>query len=169
MVKKRENPPPRDRNRDGRAEQSRPRDSLGRPLPYGQVGVPALPDPLPDDADSAVVLAQKLLDEGLPFQAHEVFEEMWKSCPAEQRPGWQGLAQLAVAITHNHRGNIRGARLLLDKAKANLTAGVSALPTPVDQSGILAWLDSAQYDLNKKGTVLQPLKLVSETFTASDN
>ncbi len=169
MVKKRGNLPPRDRNRDGRAEQSRPRDSLGRPLPYGQPGVAPLPEPLPADTDSAVALAQQLLDEGLPFQAHEVLEEMWKSCPAEQRSGWQGLAQLAVAITHNHRGNVRGARLLLDKARANLSAGISALPNPIDQNGVLAWLDSAQHELNKKETALQPLKLIPENFTTSDN
>ncbi len=38
----------RDRDADGRARQSRPRDELGRPLPYGSVGVePVSEEPLP--------------------------------------------------------------------------------------------------------------------------
>ena len=38
----------RDRDAQGRARQARPRDELGRPLPYGSAGVePVSEDPLP--------------------------------------------------------------------------------------------------------------------------
>ena len=38
----------RDRDASGRARQARPRDKLGRPLPYGSAGVePVSEDPLP--------------------------------------------------------------------------------------------------------------------------
>jgi 2-keto-4-pentenoate hydratase len=134
----------RDRNPRGKPEQARPRDALGRPLPYGATGVPPLPEPLPNEPAAAVALAQSLLDRGRPFQAHEVLEEMWHTCPVEQRDGWQGLAQVAVAITHAGRGNQTGTERLLQRATSRLLAGGAALPPPVDSAAILAWLSQAR-------------------------
>ena len=162
---KRNTTPPRDRNQDGVPEQARPRDSLGRPLPYGQTGAPPLPDPLPTDPEIAVGLAQQLLDRGLPFQAHEVLEELWKSCPETERLGWKGLAQLAVAITHDSRGNRRGTQLLLNKAAINLAAGLPALPAVIHQDVILDWLASAQRDLEHSGALYQPLQLTARSLS----
>ena len=63
----------RDRDADGRARQARPRDRLGRPLPYGSAGVePVSEDPMP--AEPTIEAARALLAEGRPFSAHEVFE-----------------------------------------------------------------------------------------------
>jgi len=59
------------------------------------------------------VLADRLLRDGRPFHAHEVLEAAWKSGPAEERDLWQGLAQIAVGLTHARRGNARGAVALL--------------------------------------------------------
>lgn len=113
----------RDRDARGRARNARPRDALGRPLAYGADGV----DPLPEDLDTSpravVDLAGRLLDAGLPFQAHEVLEAAWKDAPDEQRPAWQAMAQLAVALTHARRGNAVGADRLRVRAEANLAAG----------------------------------------------
>ncbi|MCH9719330.1 MAG: DUF309 domain-containing protein [Actinomycetia bacterium] len=134
----------RDRDGSGRPEQSRPRDALGRPLPYGATGVPPLPEPLPRKPAAAVGLAQSLLDQGRPFQAHEVLEEMWHTCPPAQRDGWQGLAQLAVAITHDGRGNRHGTERLLQRATSRLVDGGVALPPPVDAAAILDWLSQAR-------------------------
>lgn len=109
----------RDRDPDGRARQARPRDELGRPLPYGAQGVePVSEEPLPPD--ETIAYAWQLLEEGRPFSAHEVFETRWKSCPPEERPLWQGLAQLCVGLTHHRRGNAVGARRLYDRAAARL-------------------------------------------------
>ncbi|MFN8124967.1 MAG: DUF309 domain-containing protein [Candidatus Nanopelagicales bacterium] len=96
----------------------RARDELGRPLPPGSVGVPAVPDVFRDDAESLRV-AQQQLDAGRPFAAHEVLEARWKSCPPAQRQHWQGLAQAAVALTHLRRGNTTGARRLARRAIDN--------------------------------------------------
>jgi hypothetical protein len=57
--------------------------------------------------------AQALLAAGKPFHAHEVFEDAWKSGPAEERALWRGLAQLAVGLTHAARGNLTGGARLL--------------------------------------------------------
>jgi hypothetical protein len=112
-------PPDRDRNEQGRAEQARPRDALGRPLPYGAAGVePISEEPLPPG--ETLAYARRLLDEGRPFAAHEALEVRWKSCPDEERELWQGLAQLCVGLTHHARGNAVGATRLVGRAAARL-------------------------------------------------
>ena len=107
----------RDRDPEGRPRQARPRDALGRPLAYGEVGVePVSEEPLPPY--ETVASARALLDEGRPFSAHEVLEARWKDGPEEERPLWQGLAQLCVGITHLARGNTAGGLRLLEEIGA---------------------------------------------------
>ncbi|SFB70827.1 hypothetical protein SAMN04487968_10164 [Nocardioides terrae] len=111
----------RDRDRAGRPRQARPRDALGRPLPYGAEGVePVSEEPLPPL--ETVAEARRLLAEGRPFSAHEVLEARWKDCPDAERPLWQGLAQLCVGLTHAERGNLVGARRLVERGAAHLEA-----------------------------------------------
>jgi uncharacterized protein len=104
----------RDRDQQGRPRNARPRDALGRPLPRGaqpDQDAPVIPDRI-DPADAAR-LADELLRNGRPFHAHEALEAAWKSGPAAERDLWQGLAQIAVGITHARRGNAHGAVMLL--------------------------------------------------------
>ena len=109
----------RDRDGAGRPRQARPRDALGRPLPYGEAGVePVSEEPLPPL--ETIAEARRLLDEGRPFSAHEVFEARWKHCPGSERPLWQGLAQICVGLTHEARGNTVGATRLLDRGTRQL-------------------------------------------------
>jgi hypothetical protein len=109
----------RDRDEAGRARNARPRDGLGRPLPYGAEGVPRQPEGVLRAPDETVAQAQALLVAGRPFHAHEVFEDAWKSGPEDERALWRGLAQLAVGLTHAARGNAPGgARLLRRGAHA---------------------------------------------------
>ncbi|MFZ3474074.1 DUF309 domain-containing protein [Streptomyces sp. 4.24] len=116
---------PRDRDAEGRARSARPRDGLGRPLPYGAQGVGRQPEGVVRTPAESVAQAQRLLDAGKPFHAHEVFEDAWKSGPEEQAPLWRGLAQLAVGLTHSARGNaVGGARLL--RRGADVLAGRNA-------------------------------------------
>jgi hypothetical protein len=119
----------RDRDSDGRARQARPRDELGRPLPYGAAGVePVSEEPLPPD--ETVAYARRLVRDGRAFAAHEVLEARWKAGPAEERNLWQGLAQLCVALTHAGRGNETGAARLVDRGAQRLGEyGASGGPT----------------------------------------
>lgn len=111
----------RDRDEQGRARQARPRDALGRPLPYGAKGVePVSEEPLPPL--ETIVEARRLLDEGRPFSAHEVLEARWKASPEGERDLWQGLAQICVALTHDARGNDVGARRLLVRGTRRVEA-----------------------------------------------
>ncbi len=111
----------RDRDGAGRARQARPRDALGRPLPYGAQGVEPVSEELlsPEETLKA---ARELVKVGRPFAAHEVLEARWKAAPAEERDLWQGLAQICVAITHAARGNRVGADRLYERAAVRLAA-----------------------------------------------
>jgi hypothetical protein len=109
----------RDRDDAGRPRQQRPRDALGRPLPYGEAGVEAVPEePLPPA--ETLEVARGLVLQGRPFAAHEVLEARWKAGPDDERDLWQGLAQLCVGLTHAARGNVVGADRLLDRGAARL-------------------------------------------------
>ena len=44
------------------------------------------------------------------FEAHEVWEDLWKSYSGNLRLFYKGLIQAAVALHHFGNGNIRGAR-----------------------------------------------------------
>ncbi len=103
----------RDRDPSGRARNARPRDASGRPLPPGEAGVERVDEDVVLAPQDALAEAQRLLDGGYPFHAHEVLEGAWKSGPDDERPFWKGLAQLAVGLTHAQRGNRRGAASLL--------------------------------------------------------
>jgi len=124
----------RSRDEAGRPRNDRPRDALGRPLPRGVTGVPAVPDDLQLDAGETDALARRLWDEGRPFSAHEVFEAAWKNTgdPTAKRL-WRGLAQLLVAVTHAMRGNRAGAVALFTRSDETL-AEVDAAGAPVDLS-----------------------------------
>ena len=109
----------RDRDLEGRPRQARPRDALGRPLPYDAEGVePVSEEPLPPL--ETVAKAFGLLAEGRPFSAHEVFEARWKDAPEEERDLWQGLAQVCVGLTHAARGNRVGASRLVERGTGRL-------------------------------------------------
>lgn len=136
----------RDRDEQGRPRNARPRDALGRPLAPGADGVPGVPDDLALDPDETLLEAQRLLDEGFPFQAHEVLEAAWKSAPADERDLWQGLAQLAVGLTHALRGNPTGARALLARAVERVTPYRGRAPHGVDVDGLIGWAEAAVGD-----------------------
>jgi len=64
------------------------------------------------------------------FEAHEVWEEVWLASAEPEKRFLQGIIQIAAAFHHYQRGNLRGARSLLE-------AGLSRLRDfPADQGGI---------------------------------
>ncbi|MGI3782462.1 MAG: DUF309 domain-containing protein [Janthinobacterium lividum] len=147
-----------DRERDarGRAQNARPRDVLGRPLPRGAVGVERVPEDLVLAPAPALAEAQRLLDAGMPFHAHEVLEASWKAAPAEERELWQGLAQLAVGLTHVLRGNPVGATTLLQRARRRLSLYASRPPYAIDAPGLVRWCDEVLRSLGSSGGSLEP-------------
>jgi hypothetical protein len=110
----------RDRDNAGRPRNARPRDGLGRPLPPGTPGVPTTPDDVTLAPAETLREAQRLLDSGLPFHAHEVLEAARKAAPDDERQLWRGLAQLTVGLTHARRGNAAGASGLAPSGKVSV-------------------------------------------------
>jgi uncharacterized protein len=139
-------PADRDRDSQGRPRSARPRDALGRPLPHA-AGSEPLGDAVATGPAEALTLGQQLLDDGQPFEAHELFESIWKATPPPQREVWRALAQLAVGITHALRGNSVGARALLIRAADNLAEFAGTTPAGIDVDGIRGWARSAAGDL----------------------
>lgn len=80
---------------------------------------------------------RRFLDANMPFHAHEVLEGTWKSCPSDERPLWQGLAQLAVGLTHLMRGNRVGAASLLRQGHDRLVGFECNPPHRLDVTGLL--------------------------------
>lgn len=128
----------RDRDARGRAENARPRDGLGRPLPHGSAGVERV-DVRDRTPDEALADAQDYLDREMPFHAHEVLEEQWKVAPQPERALWQGLAQLAVGLTHQRRGNTSGATSVTTRGADAISRYVAIAPHGIDVAGLLSW------------------------------
>ncbi len=143
----------RDRDEEGRARNARPRDGLGRPLPYGAPGVERQPEGIPRTPGQTLEEAQRLLDEGKPFHAHEVLEDAWKAAGEEPERGlWRAMAQLAVGMTHAARGNARGAVALLERAADGMEPYAATPPYGIDAAGLTAWARRAAARLAADGT-----------------
>jgi hypothetical protein len=117
----------------------RPRDELGRPLPYGSIGFDAAIAAPPTGSSEILSLAQRLLDEGHPFHAHEILEDAWKAAPEGERDLWRGLAQLAVGLTHHARGNRAGAVALLARGCGAIEPYRGRAPYDIDVAGLIDW------------------------------
>jgi uncharacterized protein len=142
----------RDRDTAGRPRNARPRDAAGRPLPRGSAGVQRVSEDLSLTAEEAVDEAQRLLEDGLPFAAHEVLEGAWKAAPDGERELWRALAQLAVGLTHAQRGNGRGAVALLDRAAGQLGSWSGPAPAGLAVADTAAWAGSLARRIERTGT-----------------
>ena len=109
-----------------------PRDAAGGVAPADEAALPPA---------EALASAKQLLDQGLPFHAHEVLEAAWKVAPSAERDLWQGLAQIAVGLTHARRGNAHGAVALLRRAGDRLARYPAPGPHHVDVAGLAARCD----------------------------
>ncbi|MEI5097374.1 DUF309 domain-containing protein [Streptomyces sp. PmtG] len=151
----------RDRDAEGRARNARPRDGLGRPLPYGARGVARQPEGVARTPRETLARAQELLGAGRPFHAHEVFEDAWKSGPAAERGLWKGLAQLAVGLTHAARGNARGGARLLRRGAGAVAAWTAEAPGRERPYGVgvaelLAWAEELAARVERDGEAVDP-------------
>jgi hypothetical protein len=147
----------RDRDAGGRAHNARPRDELGRPLARGATGVPRAPDDIPLPPAEALIEAQRLLDAGQAFQAHEVLEGAWKLAMAAERELWRGLAQLAVGITHAQRGNRAGAVALLRRSAERIGPYGQGPPHGIAAASVAEWANRTAEDIDRDGLSDRPL------------
>ncbi|TSB46845.1 DUF309 domain-containing protein [Alkalicoccobacillus porphyridii] len=67
------------------------------------------------------------------FECHEILEEHWKTTSrGSANSHWVALIQIAVALYHERRGNIKGAERMLTNARRL----ISAHPAPIQKLGL---------------------------------
>ena len=54
------------------------------------------------------------------YDAHEVWEDVWRESEGMEKRFLQGLIQAAVAFHHHSTGNVAGAGSLMERARKNL-------------------------------------------------
>lgn len=101
----------------------RPRDELGRPLPWGSEN--RLPmedfDRLPIEENHS--LAIRYWNDGNFFPAHEAWESCWKQAKGtEEEELFKGLSQLGAGYVHWRRDNQHGAKTLLRRGLGRVRA-----------------------------------------------
>jgi hypothetical protein len=99
----------------------------------------------------ALRLAQQLLDDGRPFHAHEVLEASWKTAPPAERDLWQGLAQIAVGLTHARRGNAHGAVALLRRGAQRVAGYAGRAPHGIDAAAVSRAAREAAASIDRAG------------------
>jgi uncharacterized protein len=87
--------------------------------------VPPSSEEIPED----IAAFRKCWNGGHFFEAHETLEPRWIQ---ERDPGLQGLIQLAAAFHHLQKGNMRGARTMLQRAIPRLR-NPRNVPCVIDQ------------------------------------
>lgn len=83
------------------------------------------------------------------FEAHEVWEDLWKNYSGDLRLFYKGLIQAAVALHHFGNGNIRGARKVYRSSRGYLDA-YRPVAMGLDVGSFLARFDEcfAEVDAN---------------------
>lgn len=62
----------------------------------------------------------ELFNSGAFFDAHEVWEDVWRDAEGLEKRFLQGLIQVAVAFHHYSTGNLAGASSVLERARKNI-------------------------------------------------
>ncbi len=97
-----------------RVKPERPRDELGRPLPWGAQSRLALLNYDAMSIEENHRLAREYFNEGKFFQAHEAWEGAWRKAQGTaDEEFYKGLAQIGAGYTHYRRENAHGAKTLL--------------------------------------------------------
>jgi uncharacterized protein len=118
---------------ESRNKPERPRDRLGRPLPWESAGELEL-----EDFDSLTIdenheLGRAHARAGRWFPAHEAWETAWKQArDTDEAELFKGLSQMGAGYVHLLRGNPHGAATLLRRASRRIGAyaeGTRGVPT----------------------------------------
>ena len=109
------------RRREPGQKTTRPRDELGRLLPWDAENRLQLEDfdALPLEENHR--LARRHFDGGRFFPAHEAWETAWKQArDTDDAEFFKGLSQLGAGYVHLLRGNAHGAARLLRRASGRV-------------------------------------------------
>jgi hypothetical protein len=107
---------------ESRNKPERPRDGLGRPLPWGAEGDLELEDFDSMTLEENLELARGHARAGRWFPAHEAWETAWKQArDTEEAELFKGLSQMGAGYVHLLRGNAHGASTLLRRAASRIS------------------------------------------------
>jgi hypothetical protein len=73
-----------------------------------------------------------------------------------ERDLWQGLAQLAVGLTHALRGNTAGAASVLTRGADHISGYADQQPYGIDVAGLDAWARSLALQMNDPSSEVRP-------------
>jgi predicted metal-dependent hydrolase len=102
-------------------KRERPRDELGRPLPWGERNRLEMEDFDAHTLEENHQLGIQHFDAGRFFPAHEAWETAWKQArgtPEEEF--FKGLSQLGAGYVHYRRSNPHGAHVLIRRAMSRV-------------------------------------------------
>jgi predicted metal-dependent hydrolase len=106
---------------DTRQKPVRPRDELGRPLPWSDETRLQLPDFDSMSIEENDRAARRFLVEGNFFAAHEAWETAWKQAKGTgDEELFKGLSQMGAGYVHLLRGNAHGAKTLLRRGASRV-------------------------------------------------
>ncbi|HEY3175239.1 MAG TPA: DUF309 domain-containing protein [Candidatus Polarisedimenticolia bacterium] len=77
-----------------------------------------------------------LFNTGLYFEAHEVFEDLWRASAGDRRLVYQGIVQACAGLVKHQRCEPASARTLLGKGLAKLEAASPSCRPGVDIAGL---------------------------------
>ena len=92
----------------------------------------------------------KLFNRGMYFEAHEVWEDLWRETDGPLRNFYQGLIHAAVGLYHLRQENATGARIQLGKSLARLGAYPGECEG-IDNAGLMEELAGVRERLEAQG------------------
>jgi hypothetical protein len=132
-----------------RNKPERPRDRLGRPLPWGAEGELHLEDFDALSLDENHELARAHARAGRWFPAHEAWETAWKQArDTGEAELFKGLSQMGAGYVHLLRGNAHGAITLLRRAARRIGGyadGTRGVPAATLAARLLADAEAVEH------------------------
>lgn len=102
-------------------KKERPRDELGRPLPWGSENLLEMENFDALSLEENHRLGREHFNTRRFFPAHEAWETAWKQAKgSEEEEFFKGLSQLGAGYVHYQRGNPHGAATLLRRGHSRI-------------------------------------------------
>ena len=150
---------------ESRNKPERPRDPLGRPLPWGAESGLELEDFDALTLDENHELARAHARAGRWFPAHEAWETAWTQArDTSEAELFKGLSQMGAGYVHLLRGNAHGASTLLRRAASRIEAyddGTRGVDTSALAARLIADADAVDEGTLAPGerAALEPIAL----------
>jgi uncharacterized protein len=148
-----------------RNKPERPRDLLGRPLPWEAKSELELEDFDSLSLDENHELGRTHARAGRWFAAHEAWETAWKQArDTDEAELFKGLSQMGAGYVHLFRGNAHGAATLLRRAAMRISRyqdGTRRVPTIALAERLIADADAVEVGdvVPGEGATVAPVEL----------